>query len=315
MIDNLTKNILNTICYYDILNYPLTPFEIWKYLILADGDLVEKEYNSYSIADILNRLKHSYLSRFIENKKGFYFLRGRDFLVEQRIARGKISASKIKKMSRAVSLLRVVPFLRMVLITGRLAMRNAQPKSDWDVLVVVKKNRIWLGRTLVTLWAHILGKRRHHDRIKDRLCFNYFVTTDSLEIRNKDFFSANEYSFCYPLFDAKNYFHRFQLRNAWIRDYKPNYYLSLMGNKFSLKDRGFLKIIRTIGENILDHDFLERYLEKIEKNRINNNPKTSEVNSLIDVDKRALIFLPHPQGPIVFEKFKAKLEEIGADKK
>lgn len=308
MGDDLNKNILNTICYYDILDYPLTVFEIWKYLILAEKK--EDNFGKCSIGEVLVSLNQLELKSFIENKHGFYFLRGRENLVTQRISRGKISALKIKKMRRAVSLLRWVPFVRMILVTGRLAMKNASPKSDWDVLVVIKENRIWIGRTLITLWAHLLGKRRHHAKIKNRLCFNYFITTGSLEIRNKDLFSASEYFFCSPLFEVGNYFEKFQLRNIWIRKYKPNYYLTLTRNLSLKKDNHFTRLVRLLGENLLDHDFLEKYLEKFEKRKIKNNPKTQNVESLINADSKALIFLPNPHGPSVFEKFKNKLNEF-----
>jgi len=308
MHDDLTKNILSTICYYDVLDYPLTIFEIWKYLILAEKR--DDDIQKCSIGDILVKLNDAGLKSFIESKNGFYFIRGRDYLVDQRISRGKISALKIKKMRRVIGFLKWVPFVRMILITGRLAMKNASPKSDWDVLVVVKEGRIWTGRTFITLWAHLLGKRRHHDKIRNRLCFNYFITTGSLEIRNKDLFSASEYFFCFPLFEVGNYFQKFQLRNIWIRKYKPNYYLTLTQNLFLEMDSYFSRLIRLVGENLLDHDFVEKYLEKIEKEKIERNPKTQNVESLINADNRALIFLPNPHGPKVFEKFKRKLIEF-----
>lgn len=309
MNDSLKRSILNTVCYYDVLNYPLTLFEIWKHL-LATEDLGREGTLKITLKDIANNLEEKELTQFIDNENGMYFLKGRNALVRDRIKRSKISALKIKKMKSAVGWLKVSPFVRMVLVTGKLAMKNAHPKSDWDVLVVLRENRIWIGRTFVTLWAHFLGKRRHHDKIKNRICFNYFITTNSLEIRNKDLYSANEYFFCFPLYDGKNYFQRFQLKNHWIKNYKPNYYLSLAGNLFTAGDTKWSKFTRSLLENLVDYDFLEKYLEKIETKKIKENPKTKNTNSLIDTGREALIFLPHPHGPEIFEKFKNKVQEF-----
>ncbi|MGW8184769.1 MAG: hypothetical protein ACWGHO_01490 [Candidatus Moraniibacteriota bacterium] len=309
MNDSLKRSILNTICYYDILNYPLTLFEIWKHL-LATEDLKREDSLNITLRDVANSLEEQDLVRFIDTENGLYFLRGRDDLVRERIVRNKISVLKIKKMKKAVKWLRISPFVRMVLVTGKLAMKNAHPKSDWDVLVVLRENRIWIGRTFITLWAHFLGKRRHHDKIRNRVCFNYFITTNSLEIRNKDFYSANEYFFCFPLYDGKNYFQRFQLKNHWIKNYKPNYYLSSAKNLSSVGDSKLSKFCRIFLENLFDYDFLEKYLEKIETKKIKENPKTGKAESLIVVGQDALIFLPSPQGPKVFEKFKNKLQEF-----
>lgn len=309
MADDLKKNILNTICYYDVLNYPLTLFEIWKHL-LSTSEISEGERIKFSLKNILLALKEGDLSRFIDSENGFYFLKGRNNLVKERVKRNKISVLKLKRMRKTIGFLRICPFVRMILVTGKLAMKNAHPKSDWDVLVVLREKRIWIGRTFITLFAHLLGKRRHHDKIRNRVCFNYFVATNALEIRNKDLYSASEYFFCFPLFDAKKYFKRFQLRNYWIRRYKPNYYLAERENFLLSGDTKITKFFRVLMENLFDYDFLERYLEKIETKKIKENPKTNNKDSLINVDGGALIFLPHPQGPKVFEKFKNKMQEF-----
>ncbi|MFZ2154327.1 MAG: hypothetical protein WAV16_03805 [Candidatus Moraniibacteriota bacterium] len=310
MEDNLKKSILNTICYYDVLNYPLTVFEIWKHLLVGEKKDEQSSPTEIKLKDVMDGLADPAVARFIDNTEGLYFLKGRRNLVRQRIIRNKISALKTKRMQIIVSFLRLSPFVRMVLVTGRLAMKNARPQSDWDVLVVLKENRIWIGRTFITALAHFLGKRRHHDKIANRLCFNYFITTNSLEIRNKDFYSANEYFFCFPLYDGRNYFHRFQVRNSWIKKYKPNYYLALTSNLVTAKDSWWSKTFRAFGENILDWDFLEKYLAKWEVKKIKENPKTKGEDSWVDADSSALIFLPNPQGPKVFEKFKNKLAEL-----
>ncbi len=311
MSDNLDKNILSTICYYDALDYPMTLFEVWKYLTdIKNGD-DDIDGESIGLKDVFERLESDNLKRFIYRKKGMYFLKRRDELVDQRIARDKISVSKIKRSRRVVWILRFVPFVRMILVTGRLAMKNAEFSSDWDLLVVLEGRRIWIGRTLVTFLAHFIGKRRHRNKTKDRVCLNYFITTESLEIRNKDLFSANEYFFCIPVFDSKNYFEKFQLKNSWIKEYKPNYYLTALDNMKSVHETYFSKSLRKLGEKIFDWNILENYLRKIESKKIEKNPKTQKEDSLIFADDRALIFLPEPQGPRVFEDFKNRINSLG----
>jgi hypothetical protein len=191
-------------------------------------------------------------------------------------------------------------------------MKNAKFDSDWDVLVVLKDGRIWTGRTLVTLFSHFLGKRRYRNKTKDRVCLNYFITTGSLEIRNKDLFSANEYFFCIPVFDSNKYFKKFQLKNSWIKEYKPNYYLTDVRNLKAVKETFFSGLVRGGLEKIFNWDSLEKYLRKIELKKIKNNPKTDQEDSLIVADDKALIFLPEPQGPKVFEQFKGRINRLGA---
>lgn len=310
MTEKLDKNILSTVCYFDVLGYPMTAFEIWKHLIEIKGGDEDFGEEEMKLKNVLERLNSDILRRFIHCKDGFYFLKNQETLIERRIKRDKISVLKIKRFRYVVWLMRFIPFVRMVAITGRMAMKNAKIGSDWDVLVVLKGGRIWIGRTMITIFSHIIGKRRHHDKIRDRVCLNYFITTDSLEIRNKDLFSANEYFFCIPVFETKKVFNKFQLKNYWIRKYKPNYYLAGSENLKSVEETFFSEKIRGFWEKVFDWDVLENYLKKIETKKINNNPKTKKEESLIAADDKALIFLPEPQGPKIFEEFKHKVNSL-----
>lgn len=311
MENSLSKNILATVAYYDALDYPLTSFEIWKYLMRIDYYEENKFSQSVIFNEVLKELEKENLRKFIEESNGFYFLKGRSELVKKRIDGNKISVSKIKKLRKIIKALRFVPYVRMIGLTGRLAMKSAEAKSDWDLLVVLKSGKIWTGRTLVTLIAHILGKRRHGKKITDRVCLNYFLTDSSLEIATKDLFSASEYFFISPLFDCGGYFKKFQLKNRWISKIKPNFQMAEVGDLRTIKDSWASRFLRQIGENIFSWHILESWLEKMEKKKILENPKTYQSGSMVQVTPEALIFLPEPQGPKIFEKFKKRIGAIG----
>lgn len=304
MLSSLSKNILSTLCYYDVLDYPLTSFEIWKYLMSHNTEHITHS----RLAEVIDELESSNLNKYIEELEGFYFLKGRKSLVEARLHKNKISGDKLKRLRRIVWFLRFVPYIRMIAATGTLAMKNAEKESDWDLLIVLKKGRIWTGRTLATFLLHIIGKRRYGDKIKNRVCLNYFITTNSLEIRTKDLFSANEYYFLLPLFDAGSYYKKFQLRNSWIKDFKLNYSLNEIMGPRVLVDSEMSSFIRTFLEKVFGWNFLEKRLGDWEKRKIENNPKTGIAGSYIQASDDALIFLPEPQGPKVFEEFKRRLE-------
>lgn len=308
MSEKLNKNILATIIYYDGLQYPLTAFEVWKYLVRTDYYL-QAEVFKISLLDVIKSLNNGELAAYIAQKNGFYFLKGQDHLMEKRIASNKISFSKIKKLRRITMLLRFVPFVRMIGITGGLAMKNANLESDWDLLIVLRSGKIWTGRTLVTGLVHLLGKRRYGKHVADRVCLNFFVTEDSLEVITKDLFSASEYMFLFPIFGWQVY-QRFQLKNHWIKNMKPNYDLNELKPLKILEDTPLSKNIRTWGEAMLGFTVLEKFFKKIEKKRIMLNPKTNQEGSLVYANDDALIFLPDPHGPKLFEEFKMKVNKL-----
>lgn len=307
----LNSDILATIVYYDGLDFALTSFEIWKYLMRLDYCEAEVgKYRQTSMNEIISALDSRELRYFIESSRGFYFLKGREALSRRRIESGKISQPKLEGLHAVVGLLRFVPFVRMVGMTGRLAMKNANKASDWDVLIVLESGHIWLGRLLVTALVQILGKRRHGKNISNRVCLNYYLTDGALEIATKDLFSANEYYFLFPLF-GKEIYRSFQLRNKWIKKMKPHYAPTQLFPIAIWEESVLSRKIRAWGEFLLGNKKIELGLKRWQEKKILKNPKTYLEGGLIRYSDEALVFLPSPHGPAIFEKFKEKIGEIG----
>ncbi|HBB36714.1 MAG: hypothetical protein UX02_C0001G0079 [Candidatus Moranbacteria bacterium GW2011_GWC1_45_18] len=303
MQSQLSKNIFQTILYYDILNYPLTSFEVWKYLIAE---------NSCGLGDVVEALEKRDIEKYIEEFQGFYFLRGRKELVERRIQNDKNSILKYKIAERVVKWLRFVPFVRMIAVTGTLGMKNCEKDSDIDFFVVLKKGRIFTGRLLVTSLVHILGKRRYGNKIKNRICLNYFITTENLEIGRQNLFAANEYSFIYPLFGFDAY-QRFSEENiAWIKKYKSNFeYGDLMPAKYFVEIESLQEKIQSFFESLINlfwGDRIEAWFKRKQIEKIKRNPLTYKKGGYVEYNDENLIFLPEPQGEKIFQKFQEKLK-------
>jgi hypothetical protein len=316
MSDQTSKNILATIIYYDILDYPLTSFEIWKYLLSYNMEHITYDKgDKINLADIMQELDNSELQKNVEEYRGFYFLKNRKELVEQRIERNKISEAKFKIIKKTAWLLRFAPFVRMIAVAGRMAMKNADKKSDLDLLIILKNGKIFTGRILVTLAVHLLGVRRYGNKIKNRICLNHFMTDENLETRLHDLFSSSEnsqalhlfasseYSFIYPIFGWEA-FQKFQKANEWIRDYKINFEADGRGSLKILKDTRFSRMIRKTGEILFSFDFIEKSLKKWQMSRIINDPRTHQPGSFVTANDKELIFLPEPQGIEIEEKYK-----------
>jgi hypothetical protein len=346
----ITRNILSTIIYYDILNYPLTAFELWQYLTVPGGDATEKD--ECVLGDVIEALNGEEIKKYIEEFRGFYFLKGRKNLVARRIQNDKNSIAKFKIAGRVAWWLRLVPFVRMIAVTGTLAMKNPEIGSDIDFFVVLEKGRIFTGRLLVTTMVHILGKRRYGKNIKNRICLNYFITTGSFEIQRQDLFGANEYSFIYPILDSpvipteakwsggiyknkavashqvihkdpstalgmtkNSVFCQFCQANAgWINKFKPNWEVPEIGPaKYYAEHSGIGRFIQEAKEtliNFLGGDIMEVWLKKKQIARIERNPLTKKEGAYVEATDDNLIFLPEPQGMKIFEEYKSKSKEM-----
>jgi len=305
----LSKYILTTVAYYDVMDYPMTAFEIWRHLTTHKSRSAIQNLHQFSLAEVLSDLEGENLKKVIEKWRGFYFLRGRQKLVSVRSKRNKISEEKYKILRKVTKILRFVPFVRMVAATGSLAMKNAEKSSDLDLLIVLESGKIFTGRTLVTLAVQFLGKRRHSEKITDRACLNYFITTSSLEIGLKDLFSSSEYSFVQPLFGFE-IFKKFQKENGWIKKYKITFQSDKVANLKLLDDTLVAKMVRNSGEKILSFNFIENGLKKWQIKRIQRDPRTHQAGSMVLVSDDALVFLPTPQGPQIYDQFEAKLATL-----
>jgi len=102
-------------------------------------------------------------------------------------------------------------------------------------------------------------------------------------------------------------FQKFELKNRWIAEYRPHFSLTAIPHLLMAKDISQRKKVQDFLEKIFDGLHLEVWLASWQGEKIRRNPKTSIEGSLIKADDHSLIFLPHPQGPRVFEKYKERL--------
>jgi hypothetical protein len=315
MLEGILKNILVTVVYYDVMGYPMTAFEIWKYLIREQGagdgeqEIRSKENEGCSLLEITEGLESGEIKKYIEKYQGFYFLRGRQFLVGQRLERNKISEAKYRIILRTIKILKFIPYVEMIAVVGRVAMKNAEKGSDLGLLFVFKKNHLFTGRFLTYLLISFLGKRRREEKKKNRICLNHFLS-DNYLISVKDLFSSHEYSFMLPVFNCEAY-DKLLEKNNWIKNYRPNFDKGVSSPKEE-RDGHISKTIRGVLEVVFSFGFVENNLKKIQSAKIRSNPKTQRTGGVIIYSDDELAFWPEfeKQGPLVFSKLKEKLNEL-----
>jgi hypothetical protein len=107
-----------------------------------------------------------------------------------------------------------LPFVRMVAVTGALAMDNIAD-DDIDYMVVTEPGRLWLCRALVVGLVRTAALRG------TQLCPNYFVSERALELSERNLFTAHEVVQMVPLTGLDTY-HRFRTVNRWTETFLPN---------------------------------------------------------------------------------------------
>jgi hypothetical protein len=202
----LVSSVLGSLVYADLFDAPLSLEEIHRYQIAT----------SYSVAAISAALGNEpVLVARVSTEDDNYCLKGREALFAVRKERAEKSA-RVWKRARVYSRwLRRLPFVRMVAVTGALAVDNLNGRDDIDLLVISRTGRVWLCRRGLIAWVRI-GRL-----LGDDLCPNYILSEGSLELSQRDFFTAHELSQMVPLFGGGVY-EQMLAANEWARAYLPS---------------------------------------------------------------------------------------------
>ncbi|MCK4860116.1 MAG: nucleotidyltransferase domain-containing protein, partial [Candidatus Omnitrophica bacterium] len=253
-----------------------------------------------------------------DEKNGFYFLKNRTEVIRTRIDRQKIADQKWKKAKKIIRRLQIVPYVRMVAVSGSLALNNTQEESDIDVLIVVRAGRIWLARFFVTTFLQLIGKRRHKNFTKDRICLNHYITDKSLDIKFRSLYNAQTYAHMIPVLEIeKNIYEKFQKVNRWVKDYLV-FWSELEAKHFkALKTNYLLKDIAKIGEICLNNslgDLLEKLLKAVQKKSIEKDPLTHKKGGRVTIDDTQLEFHPDSPERKILDKYNRNMLYLGVKK-
>lgn len=314
--------IFATIAYYDYFNYPLTTVEVYQYFIKLNSKTSDvlwtsdvQALNKPEFFEILKTLdENESLEKLINQKNGFYFLKGREELIEERVQKKKLTDEKFRKSRWILKFISCLPFTRLIMASGTMALGNPYNDSDIDLLVVAKSGRIWTARAIITFFAIIFGKYRHSGKTQNRLCLNHYITEKSLAIDFGNLYKAQEYLNLIPISGNLKIYNDFLAAN---RDWMENYvYLNKLANAQNLRFISQSKIslkIKYFFERLLAGkfgDWLEKYFKKVQTFFIQKNPLSSQAKGRLRYTDDNLVFHPVLIEPEVTERFNKKTKEF-----
>ncbi len=135
--------------------------------------------------------------------------------VRRRIDGNLRASARLKTARRYTKIMAAFPFVQGVFISGSLSKGFAGPDDDIDYFIVTNPRRLWLTRSLLTLFKKFFLVNSHRN-----FCINYFVDTQHLAIRQQNRFTATELAFLLPTYNSQLH-QRILQENEWIRNYYP----------------------------------------------------------------------------------------------
>lgn len=191
-----------TLAYADIFDYPLTDAELGLWMVFVNGE------------------KQKVTGGFL------HYLPGRKHIIATRKKRKSWSKKKWEIAKKVGGLLRLVPTIQLVGVTGGLTMNNAGENDDIDLFFIVAPGSLWTSRLLATILMELVGKRRrpNDQNVTNKICLNMFMSSGALALpqKERDLFTAHEVLQMEPLWERSGTYQEFLQANSWVRTFLPN---------------------------------------------------------------------------------------------
>ncbi|MEK7183872.1 MAG: hypothetical protein AAB776_04545 [Patescibacteria group bacterium] len=219
MPSELEVSIYRTLAYFAYFKYPLTSFEIWKWLLEPDQPT--------SLVSIIETLENSiWLRARLKRDKGFYALENVAERRKDRHLRFLDAMRKYRKAERAVQVLGRLPWIEGIAVCNSLSWYQTKEDSDIDLFIVAKPGRIWSARLLSTLPAIFL-RQRPGEAKSDPICLSFFSTAAALQFEKLKIGPSDPYLAYWcrslvPLVDHSGWMEKFEMANPWLRQVLPN---------------------------------------------------------------------------------------------
>jgi len=202
----LETAVWRTIAYVDVFDYPLTLPEIHHYLEGVAATPTE-------IAEVLRdgRL----LPDCLTTQPPYYMLPGREEIGRIRQQRTAVAQTLWPGAIRYGRLIASLPFVRMVAVTGSLAVNNVDHRADIDYLIVTRNGRVWLSRAFMIAIVRLAARRGW------TLCPNYILSETALAFPDHNLYTAHELVQMTPLYGLPVY-RQIRRLNPWTHQFMPN---------------------------------------------------------------------------------------------
>lgn len=259
----IQRAVLETLAYSDIFEYPLRLDEIHRYLPLrATQDEVHTALSQTSQVDCRHQL---------------YFLKGCDHTVSIRLERNAASIPTFKLAALFGRILGFIPFVRMVAITGSLAMLNLSKGADMDYMLITQPNRLWIARAFAVTFGRLMRLFGY------TICVNLLLSDRALAWPLHDLYSAREMCQMIPI-TGMDMYRRLRAENTWTESILPNSTLQPVNLKVKIDDResALQKLLELALRGNLGDSF-ERWVMKFQLQHIAQRGQSEETNFSVDI--------------------------------
>lgn len=196
--------VLRTVAYSDVFDFPLRLDEIHRYLAGTRATRGQ-------VREAVERL----VPRHLFFAEGLVGLAQRPELIAVRQRRESAARASWPRAVAYGRRIAGLPFVRMVAITGSLAVGNMASAGDADYLIVTEAGRVWLARALV---IQLVRAARLRGAV---LCPNFLLSESALSLQERNLYVARELTQMVPVAGVAIY-REMRSANSWTDELLPN---------------------------------------------------------------------------------------------
>lgn len=259
--NNLKKEILRTIIWFDLFSHPLSSWELFKFLNF------KIDYNNFLLI-----LPKFFKELKIKNIHSFWCLEGRDDIIIERFKRFNYFKNKIKKAEKFTKIISFFPAIQGVFVSNIIGDHNLKKGSDIDFFIITKSGKIWLTRFFCAFIAKILGLRPNKRTKENKICLSFYIDESNLNLEpylynEKDWYFVYWLASLEPIFFRKNILDKFWSNNIWLNKYLPNFLISYNNFKEEIVDKDFKisgaeKMFQSFQLKIMPNELKEQSLDR-----------------------------------------------------
>jgi hypothetical protein len=283
---SLEKSIVSTFSYFKVFNYFL---KIQDAHLFLHSKKVEKASEIKKVIVKNHWYKNDYLVILQKDWRIYLKIQNKKYLA---------SVSKMRLARKISNILKLIPSVKLIGVSGNLAMMNAGESDDIDLFLITKNGTAWITRLIVSLILIFLGKRRmykSHD-VNNKICLNCILDEKNMELSKKNIYSSHEIAQMKVIYEKHNTYSKFIKANNWGKSYLANFWNKKIIRKVA-KNRNFIEIIFIKLFQIFEP--LARFIQyQYMKRKI-----TKEV-----VKKGVMMFHPRDYSNEILQKYKANLK-------
>jgi len=305
-MSKIEKAILKTLAFFEIFSRPLTLEELWHFLSKTRASKLQVLIGLRKLAK-----KRLILQKNLPaGKAGNYFsLSQSPKIFKDFESCQKVCQKNWQKVALVIKILKFAPFVKNISVINSLSFGTSSEKSDIDILLITKKNRLWTARAFVVGLLELIGQNKNQWYQAGKFCLGFAFDETRLDLKN--ILGAKKYVWApywlanlTPVFDDKIYF-QFIKENSWLNINLPNWTAQEV-KKIKLKNSWLEKILKGRLGNLL-----EEWLAKIQIRRVYKDPQNLLASGeAVICHNQMLKMHPDERRPEYQRKWQEKLRQL-----